>query len=243
MTGGKLVALVVLSLAGFVMLAGLGAWQIRRLMWKRALIVRVETRIHAPPVAVPGPESWSRVTAREYEFRRVLMRGHYLYDRVTWVQAVTRLGAGYWAMTPFRTAEGYDVLVNRGFVPPALRYPAGRGGQNDDETTVVGLLRMSEPKGGFLRANDSRTNRWYSRDVAEIAEARGLSHYAPYFVDADRLEPASEGAPIGGLTVVSFPNDHLQYALTWFALASLIPGSAYLVFRHGRQGSSGTPEL
>ena len=144
----------------------------------------------------------------------MLLQGRYLHDRETLVQAVTRLGAGFWVMTPFETVDGYTVLVNRGFVPPTHRRPATRSqGQIEGETTVIGLLRMSEPKGGFLRANDSATDRWYSRDVAAISAARDLGHSAPYFVDAEAMRPAIAGAPVGGLTVIAFANNHLQYAL------------------------------
>ena len=92
------------------------------------------------------------------------------------------------------------------------------------ETTVVGLLRLSEPDGGFLRANDPAGDRWFSRDVAGIAKARGLSGpVAPYFIDADAT-PNPGGWPRGGLTVVRFANSHLIYALTWFGLAIVLAG-------------------
>ena len=80
---------------------------------------------------------------------------------------------------------------------------------------------MTEPKGAFLRSNNPAEDRWYSRDVAAIAKARGLSSVAPYFIDAD-ASPNPGGLPVGGLTVISFPNTHLIYAITWFALAGLV---------------------
>lgn len=97
-------------------------------------------------------------------------------------------------------------------------------------TTVTGLLRMSEPNGAFLRHNDALTDHWYSRDVSALALAHHLSDVAPYFIDADaaaenlpHLEPGSAAEqPIGGMTVISFPNNHLVYALTWFVLALMV---------------------
>ena len=86
---------------------------------------------------------------------------------------------------------------------------------------MTGLVRLSEPGGGFLRSNDPANDRWYSRDVAAIGSARGWTDVAPYFVDAD-ASPAGQavpGQPVGGLTVVTFRNEHLVYALTWLALA------------------------
>src|SRR5690606_28857381 len=116
-------------------------------------------------------------------------------------------------------------LINRGFVPPNHRDPATRRqGQIEDVTTVTGLLRLSESGGAYLRTNEPATDRWYSRDVAAIAAARGLTDVAPYFIDADASEAQPGDAPVGGLTVIKFSNNHLQYALTWFALAVMVAG-------------------
>ena len=89
---------------------------------------------------------------------------------------------------------------------------------------MTGLLRITEPGGGFLRRNDPAAGRWYSRDVAAIAAARGLADVAPYFVDADASSDVP-GGPRGGLTIVSFTNHHLIYALTWFVLAIMAAGA------------------
>jgi len=148
----------------------------------------------------------------------------------TLVKAVTEQGAGFWVMTPLRTAQGV-VLINRGFVPSDRRSPASRApGQIAGPVTVTGLLRTAEPGGAFLRSNDPNADRWYSRDVAAIARARRLGPVAPFFVDADAT-PNPGGYPVGGLTVVHFPNNHLIYALTWFGLALL---SAFAAWQTGR---------
>ncbi|MCW2240277.1 SURF1 family protein [Azospirillum canadense] len=221
-----------LTLAGVAGLTALGVWQLERRVWKLALIDRVEERVHAAPVPAPGTAAWAAVSAESDEYRRVQAKGTFQNDRETLVQAVTNLGGGFWVLTPFHTTDGFTVLVNRGFVPPDKRDPASRaGGHTDGQTTVTGLLRMTEPKGGFLRSNDPAGDRWYSRDVAAIAAARSLSDVAPYFIDADGT-PNPGGFPVGGLTVVSFPNNHLQYALTWFALAIMVAGAGVFVLRH-----------
>jgi surfeit locus 1 family protein len=217
------------ALLAFVLLMGLGVWQVERRAWKLDLIERVETRVHAAPTAAPGPAAWPRVTAAADEYRRVAVTGHYLNDRETLVQALTDLGAGYWVVTPFQTADGFTVLVNRGFVPSDRRDPASHG-EIDGETTLTGLLRMTEPHGGFLRTNDPAQNRWYSRDVAAIAAARGLSPVAPYFIDAAARDDPG-GFPRGGLTVIAFPNNHLVYALTWFGLAAMLAAAMIFLAR------------
>jgi len=227
----KLAALAVAALVGFATLASLGVWQLHRLAWKRALIQRIEERIHAPAVAAPGPAQWPAVDPQQHEYLRVRLQGRYLNDRETLVQALTQLGAGFWVMTPFEAVDGFTVLINRGFVPPAQRAAAVRAqAQIEGEATVTGLVRMSEPNRRF-RPNNSSTDQWYSRDVGAIAAARGVPDSAPYFIDADAMQPAMAGAPVGGLTVIAFPNSHLEYALTWFALALMLGGGSFLVFR------------
>lgn len=220
-----------LALAGVAGLTALGIWQLERRVWKLDLIERVDARIHASPVPAPGPEAWPSVSAATDEYRRVAVTGHFLNDRESLVQAVTDLGGGFWVMTPLVSDRGFTVLVNRGFVSPERRDPASRAeGQPQGEVTVTGLLRLTEPKGGFLRSNDPAAGRWYSRDVAAIAAAKGLNDVAPYFIDADGARNPG-GWPVGGLTVVSFPNSHLSYALTWFALDLMLIGAVLFVFR------------
>lgn len=208
----------VLVAAGIVFLAlvAMGVWQVQRLGWKTDLIARVDARVAAAPVAAPPPGEWSALTAEAAEYRRVAATGRFAPDRDVLVQAVTERGPGFWVMTPLETDAGWIVLVNRGFVAGDRRNdrPLPQGPQ-----TVTGLLRMSQPDGAFLRANDPGVGRWYSRDTGAIAAALELERVAPYFIDADR---AGTEQPIGGLTVIAFRNHHLQYALTWFAMAGLL---------------------
>ena len=220
-SGVKFASLLALCLIAFAGFTWLGVWQVHRRAWKLALIDRVDARVHAAPIPAPGPAAWPAITADRDAYRHVAVTGHYENARETLVQATTELGPGFWVVTPFDTARGFTVLVNRGFVPAERRNPATRAtGQIAGATTVTGLLRISEPGGAFLRHNDPAHDRWYSRDVAAIAKARGLGRVAPYFIDAERTAGPA-GAPVGGLTVVHFRNAHLQYALTWFALAAL----------------------
>lgn len=213
-----------LALRAFLLFAALGffalgSWQIQRLFWKLDLIARVDARVHADAVPPPPKGEWGALQPTEIEYRHVALTGTFDHARETLVQAVTERGAGFWVITPLAQADGTTVLVNRGFVPPDRRDPQSRAeGQVDGETTISGLLRLSEPGGAFLRSNDPAKGNWYSRDVAAIAEDKRLSDTAPYFVDADAKANAG-GLPVGGLTVIQFRNSHLVYAFTWFALA------------------------
>ena len=220
--------LLALALVGIA----LGVWQVQRLAWKQALIEAVETRITATPSAAPGPVAWAGITAERDAYRRVTITGTFLHDREALVQAVTDLGGGYWVLTPLQ-GNRFTVLVNRGFVPSDKRSSASReAGLVSGPATVTGLLRISEPEGGFLRSNDPTADRWYSRDVAAITAARGLTQVAPYFIDADATANPG-GYPVGGLTVVRFSDNHLVYALTWFALAIGCVWGANMVWRRG----------
>lgn len=231
-TGGRVrrspaftIGLGLIALILFFGFCALGAWQIHRLDWKRDLIARVDARVHAAPVPAPLHAT------QDDEYRRVTLTGHFLHERAALVQAVTVRGPGFWVLTPIVTGRA-TIFINRGFVPADRRhrYERPRG-----EVRVTGLLRLTEPGGGFLRSNDPAADRWYSRDVAAIAKARGLiggraGVTTEYFVDAQAgAGPAAY--PVGGLTVIAFPNNHLQYAITWFILAAMTVGAYILVLR------------
>jgi surfeit locus 1 family protein len=124
------------------------------------------------------------------------------------------------------------ILINRGYVPERRVTPPPA-----EPVTITGLLRLTEPGGGFLRSNDPAADRWYSRDVAAIARRRALANPAPYFIDADATNNAP-GQPVGGLTIVTFSNNHLVYAITWYVLAMMTAAGFYywitLLRRRGR---------
>ncbi|WP_052207790.1 SURF1 family protein [Croceibacterium mercuriale] len=212
----------------------LAIWQVQRREWKHQLIHAAETRSTAAPVPAPGPDRWPAITETDDVYRRVTATGTFRHDREALVQAVTDLGGGFWVMTPLVTDRGFTVLVNRGFVPREQRAPATRAaGNTAGPVTVTGLLRVTEPDGGFLRSNDPAASRWFSRDVPAIARAQGLGAAAPYFIDADATANPG-GYPAGGLTVLSFPDNHLPYALTWAALAALCLFAAWRVLHLSR---------
>jgi surfeit locus 1 family protein len=218
--------ITVVALLLFAALTALGVWQVQRLGWKRDLIARVDARVHAPPA--PFPTDWSGANGARDEYRRITLSGHFLHDHATLVQAMTVRGGGFWVMTPLASNRGV-VLVNRGFIPSRTAACARPPGV----VRIIGLLRMTEPGGGFLRRNDPAADRWYSRDVAAIARARALpAPVAPWFVDAERTGNP-DSLPIGGLTVIAFPDNHLVYALTWFILAAMVAGG-YILLMRGR---------
>lgn len=247
--------LILVGIALFLGFMALGTWQVQRRAWKLALIERVDQRVHSAPVPVPPPAQWPQIDAARYEYLPVAATGRWLADRTVLAQATTELGAGFWVMTPLQQADGTQVLVNRGFVPQDQRarwLPGGdalagadAGVAGSAPLTVQGLLRLSEPGGSLLRANDPGAQRWYSRDVAAIAADRQLPRAAPFFIDAGlpaaRQPPQAIGEgtvasagpwPRTGLTVIRFPNSHLVYALTWYGLALMVVGAGWYVARY-----------
>ncbi|NVD40547.1 SURF1 family protein [Ensifer sp. HO-A22] len=228
---------VVLTVALSVLMAAfiaLGTWQVKRLFWKLDLIARVDARVLAEPVPAPAQSEWPGISADKDEYRRVTAMGVFAHDKEALVQAVTERGAGFWVLTPMVVDDHTTILINRGFVPADRRDAAARpGSQLPGAGRVTGLLRMTEPDGGFLRSNDPATRRWYSRDVDAIARAQGLVDVAPYFIDADAT-PNPGGLPVGGLTVVNFRNSHLVYAATWYVLA-LMSAAGIVVVRRVRR--------
>ena len=224
-TARRPVALIAIAgawIVAILALLALGTWQVERLAWKRNLIAQVTTRLAAKPVPAPiavGPED---------AYRRVAAIGIFEPARDSFVQASTVRGPGWWVITPLHIADGRVILINRGYVPARTAPPPASG-----IVTVTGLLRLTEPGGGFLRSNDSAADRWYSRDVAAIAARRGLGITAPYFIDADATNATG---PVGGLTVVRFGNNHLAYAITWFILAMMAVGGFIYWFAASRRG-------
>lgn len=223
-----LVLPTVAAAIAFIVLCGLGTWQVERLQWKEALIARVEAGLSADPAPAPGPATWPGLHIGAAEYQPVEVSGTYDNDREIHVVYTlvephgSRGGIGYQVFTPLRTDEGWWVYVNRGFVPRENADPATRAdGQLAGETMVEGLLRQAGQRSWFMPADDPAANAWFSRDPALFAAAEGLpaGEVAPYVIDAAFDPKLPGGLPQGGETIVSFPNSHLQYAITWYGLA------------------------
>ena len=216
---------------GFVLL---GNWQVRRYHLKLKIAHDIATRVHAPPVDAPGPTQWARVASGDEQYLHVKLRGRFIGSQ-TLVHGSSSRGYGYWMMAPLRTDRGFIVLVNRGYVPPeSSGAPASaKIAPPTGEVMLTGLLRLTEPRGGFLRHNQPENNLWYSRDVAAIAAAQHLpaDQVAPYFVDAD-VSPNESGPPFAGLTNIRIYNHSFGYAITWYLLALGTLLAAAIVIRH-----------
>lgn len=202
-------------------LCGLGAWQLERLQWKTALIATVNSHMAAPPVSLDAilAMNWN-----EAQYRRVSLSGRFDHGREAYVFTTGQGAAVYHVLTPFTTDDGRVVMVDRGAVPKEKLDPATRASGNvEGDVHVTGVWRAPDPPGGFTPPSDAAKRIWFARDLAGIAAADRLSLAAPVVIEADSA-PNPGGWPRGGQTVVSFRNQHLSYAVTWFGLALCLLG-------------------
>lgn len=204
-----------------VILLGLGFWQLDRRVSKLALIARVEGHMAAPPASL---DAALRLDSDSAQYRRVTLTGRFDHAKEAYVFAAAPGGdAVYHVLTPF-IDHGRVLLVDRGEVPKEKLDPATRAQANaPGETRVTGVWRVPDPPGGFTPPPDRAHRIWYARDLAGIAAADGLALAAPALIEADAA-PNPGGWPRGGQTVVSFRNEHLNYAITWFCLAAGLLG-------------------
>lgn len=202
---------------GILVLLALGSWQVARLFEKREINALRASRLamaEAPlPATLPDPAAW--------EFRRVVATGRLRHERELYLPCRSQRGNdGTCVLVPLMRADGPPVLVNRGWVPPARKDPARRAAARPDgEVALPAVLRVSAQRTRFMPDNDPQRNVWFSYDLAQMAAELGLPALAPFYLEA-ALDPAApEGAPVGGQTRFQLPDNHLGYALTWYALA------------------------
>ncbi|WP_297299718.1 SURF1 family protein [uncultured Methylovirgula sp.] len=217
-----LIAPLLFAFAATGLLVSLGVWQLHRLAWKEALIARIAARSTATPQPMPAAADWPRLKSDDYDYRRIVLRGRFDNAHEVLIfrtDGPRDLGPGYLVLTPLVLASGDQVIVNRGYVPSALAAKSTRpNSEVEGEVTVTGLMRPPQPRNLFTPADDPSHGLYFSRDPAPIVAHFGLTRVAPFIVDADKTAIAG-GWPEGGLTNINIPNNHMEYALTWFGLA------------------------
>jgi surfeit locus 1 family protein len=226
----------IFTVFGLVLLLGLGTWQVQRLHWKEGLIAQRQEGVTAPPVPLPA----TLAAARPLEFHHVRVTGTLLNDHEFYLfaTALANGAMGDDVVTPLRRPDGSIVLVNRGFVPEDRKDPASRAaGEPQGEVTITGLLRVPPQgkPGWFVPSNRPNENQWFYVDVPAMAATGHLSKVLPFYIDADAT-PNPGGYPIGGQTQLELPNHHLQYAITWYALAAGLVAVYIALVRRRRTG-------
>ena len=214
----------VMTVIMLAVLLGLGTWQVQRLHWKEGLIAERTARTTAAPIALPAAGApLSPAALTDLDFRHGTATGVFQHEREMYIAARTMEGSvGYQIVTPLQQADGSVVLVNRGWVPETRKNPAKRAeGQLAGTVTVDGAIRAPGVQHWLQPDNQPAQNIWFWSDLPAMAAHAGIApdKLVPVFLEAGpALNPG--GLPVGGQTKVNLPNDHLQYAITWYALAA-----------------------
>ena len=218
-SGRSKLTLLLAAGTAFVLLLGLGAWQLERRSWKLGLIAEREAALAAAPAHLEAADT----DPPRFEFQRIEARGRFAHDHELYLASqFLNDRPGWHVITPLLLDDGSALLVDRGFVPDTAKDPAARPqGEIAGPVTVEGILRLTTQPGLFTPDNQPARNIWFRRDAAAMAAATGLPRVRPYFLVAGP-SPNPGGLPVGTPERVDLPNDHLQYAITWFALAGAV---------------------
>ena len=223
-------SLLLPALLVFAVLIALGIWQIERKASKEALIAALTERVAAPPQTLPAAKDWTTLNRASDEYRRVKFTASFDNASEALVFAAATAfrpdvtNPGDWVFTPARLNDGRLIVVNRGFVPDTRRDPKSRPqGQIAEPIEIAGALRWPDERHWFTPSDDPARNLWFTRDPAGIAAAKGLDPkmVAPFYVEQEAPAPPG-GLPQPGKLVIVLPDNHLQYALTWFGLAAVL---------------------
>jgi surfeit locus 1 family protein len=217
-----LIAFVLPALAVLVLL---GNWQVQRLEWKEGLLATIQVRLDAAPVPA-GEIARLVIDGGDIRYRPASASGTFDHANEQHFFATHKGASGYYVYTPLVMDYGRMLLVNRGFVPFDLKNPAARAeGQVEGPVTVTGLARerLGEKPSFIVPDNDVAGNIYYWKDWSAMVDQTGYGPGAvlPFFLDADDT-PNPGGWPVGGVTRIDLPNNHLQYAVTWYGLALVL---------------------
>ncbi len=246
------------SVFALSLLGGLGTWQLQRMSWKEALVEKIQARSKAEPIILDAAATLFGA-GEDLEYTPVRARGRFLTDKEMYYFAPGEQGPGHHVYVPLVGPSGVVVMVNRGFITEAERgnrglaaptataaagTPSTAAGSATGPGTidVIGLLRRPEAKALFAPANDPGRNMWYWRDLKGMADqsfgdnSDARKKVLPFIIEAVAAPAgtvATAGTPRGGVTRLTLPNRHLEYALTWYGLGAALIG-VYLVFVRNR---------
>jgi surfeit locus 1 family protein len=215
------------TLIGLAILISLGTWQVRRLAWKEGLIASIETRMAGAPEPLLAVEQKFR-SQGDVDYFPVRLAGTVLNEHEQYFLSTHDGQSGWNIYAPLQLEDGRVLMLNRGFVPYELRDPAKRSGsQPEDIQTITGLARnpLAGKPSSITPDNDAKSNTWYWKDLSGMAANADVApdRLLPFFVD-DWSEGKSAALPVTRTTIVSLPNNHLQYAFTWYGLAAALAG-------------------
>ncbi len=208
------------SVPVLVLCLGLSIWQLERREWKLGILDTIARNQAAPAVTL---DELVKGDPLAHEYGKVKVAGTFLHDKEFHLAARNlRNDVGMQIVTPLRTDDGKIVLFDRGWVPSAKKDPATRAaGQLPGRVELTGVVRRSQVHHYFAPDNAPDKNVWFNLDVPVVRKLAGGMpdpKLDAFFLEADAT-PNPGGLPIGGQTHLDIPNDHLQYAITWFGIA------------------------
>lgn len=212
----------VAALAGLVVLIGLGSWQLDRRVWKEQLIATLGERVSAPQVTLKELLAEPGFHIMNTQFRPIRVRGRFRTDDSIKLLSRTRGGrAGFHLITPLVVeAPERIVLIDRGWVPiggEESMTPAPKG-----LVDVEGFIRFFETQNRFTPDNDPETGTWFYLDFLQIMLALEAENLMVYYIQAVPNTADPGAYPQGSVPDVALRNPHLQYAMTWYALAVVL---------------------
>jgi surfeit locus 1 family protein len=226
---------LVLGVLGCAILISLGVWQVHRLAWKEALLAEITTRIGGVPEPLPDAAT-AAADPRAMRFQPTRVTGRTTGKDLLVLTGQPGIGAGYEVIAAFQTDDGRLVLLDRGFLPDG----AEKAARPPVPLTVIGNLHWPEETDRFTPAPDTARRLWFARDVPSMAAALGTE---PILVVARDVNGDTQGIAPVPVTTEGIPNDHRQYAITWFSLTFVWAGmTGYLMWRIRRR-SVGNPGL
>ena len=233
----KLVWPTLATLAALCVLFGLGTWQLERKRWKEDLLTKIADRVATEPRPVARAAELIR-SGGDVEYMHVSAAGRFHHDKERYLYFPAPSGLAWHVYTPLEVAPARIIWVNRGLVPDASKAPATRAaGQVQGQTGVRGVIRVPQGKSLFTPQNDIAGNLWYWPDIPALTASAfppGSAVTAlPFTIEADAQPAPPGGLPKGGVTRISLPNRHLEYAVTWYGIALTLIG-VYLAFAINR---------
>lgn len=198
---------LLIGLVGVAILASLGTWQLRRLEWKEGVLSQIETRIAADPVAVPtSPDP------DQDRYLSVAARGQFTDQEIHVLVSTKDVGAAFRIITLFQSDDGRRLLVDRGIVPDEAKDDP----RSPVTATLRGNLHWPDEVDAFTPEADRTGNLWYARDVDAMSAELAAEPFLFVVRDTSEADPQVQPLPVSSSGI---PNDHLQYAITWFGLA------------------------
>ena len=218
-------ATLILGVLGLAVLLWLGVWQIQRLGWKADLLARIEAQIAADPVDLPADPD-----PDQDEYLPVRVTGQLLLPEIRVLVSAKVVGPGYRIVTSFRTDDGRRIMIDRGFLSDKV---PGEPPRPEGPVTFTGNLHWPDEVDSYTPDPDPVADLWFARDVPRMAIALETEPILVIARDSSQPVPPLSPMPVD---TAAIPNHHLQYAITWFALAAIWAGMILVMVRRIRQG-------